>query len=410
MYIVLSNSSDLPIYEQIKEQVKTQILSGELSENEMLPSLRQLAKDLKISVLTTTRAYNELEEEGFITSRQGKGFFVMPRGSDLLREQLIKDVETNLNNAILSAQRASMTDDELVQLLKLLLRYQMNNNVYLKLENVKKSFANFELDNVSFSLPKGYIMGLIGSNGAGKTTTIKLILNMLDIENGNIEVLGKDYKENEKEIKQNIGVVFDSNFFVDTWTIKETEQALSVFYHEWNNEKFRLILKRFGLPLSKKINELSRGMQMKLMLACAFSHNAKLLILDEPTSGLDPATRNEFLEILQEFIQDGEKSVLFSTHITTDLERITDYITYLENGRVIYTGDMDGLMQKYYLIKGEPAKLTNELKKDILGIRSTTIGFEGLVETKLAHKYKGYILDVPTIDDIIICMSKEGKG
>lgn len=121
MYIVLSNSSDLPIYEQIKEQVKTQILSGELSENEMLPSLRQLAKDLKISVLTTTRAYNELEEEGFITSRQGKGFFVMPRGSDLLSEQLIKDVETNLNNAILSAQRASMTDDELVQLLKLLL-------------------------------------------------------------------------------------------------------------------------------------------------------------------------------------------------------------------------------------------------------------------------------------------------
>lgn len=121
MYIVLSNSSDLPIYEQIKEQVKTQILSGELSENEMLPSLRQLAKDLKISVLTTTRAYNELEEEGFITSRQGKGFFVMPRGSDLLREQLIKDVETNLNNAILSAQRASMIDDELVQLLKLLL-------------------------------------------------------------------------------------------------------------------------------------------------------------------------------------------------------------------------------------------------------------------------------------------------
>ena len=121
LYIVLSNSSDLPIYEQIKEHVKTQILSGELSENEMLPSLRQLAKDLKISVLTTTRAYNELEEEGFITSRQGKGFFVMPRGSDLLREQLIKDVETNLHNAILSAQRASMTDDELVQLLKLLL-------------------------------------------------------------------------------------------------------------------------------------------------------------------------------------------------------------------------------------------------------------------------------------------------
>lgn len=283
------------------------------------------------------------------------------------------------------------------------------NEIYLKLENVRKSFTNFTLDNVSFTLPKGYIMGLIGSNGAGKTTTVKLILNMLDRENGNIEVLGTDYIENEREIKQNVGVVFDSNFYVDTWTIKETEQALSIFYNEWDNQTFRLMLIKFGLSLSTKIKDLSRGMQMKLMLACAFSHNAQLLILDEPTSGLDPATRNEFLEILQEFIQDGEKSVLFSTHITTDLERIADYITYLENGRVIYTGDMDEFMQKYFLIKGEPASLTNELKKDILGMRLTSMGFEGLVDAKVANKYKEYILDVPTIDDIVIFMSKEEK-
>lgn len=278
----------------------------------------------------------------------------------------------------------------------------------LEIHSVKKSFSNFILNDISFSLPKGFIMGLIGSNGAGKTTTIKLILNMLEKEHGKIEIFGRDNVKNEKEVKQHIGVVFDSNFFVDTWTVKETEKAISVFYDEWSHKIFREMLEKFGLTDNIKIGELSRGMQIKLMLACAFSHNAKLLILDEPTSGLDAATRNEFLEILQDYIKDGERSVLFSTHITTDLEQVADYITYLERGKLIYTGSMEELLQKYVIIKGAPNQMTDDLKKHILGIRQTNIGFEGLVDTETARKYKDkYILDIPTIDEIIIHINKE---
>lgn len=279
---------------------------------------------------------------------------------------------------------------------------------YLDIHSVKKSFSNFTLNDISFSLPKGFIMGLIGSNGAGKTTTIKLILNMLDKEYGKIEIFGRDNVKNEKEVKQHIGVVFDSNFFVDTWTVKETEKAISIFYDEWNHKIYREMLEKFGLTDNIKIGEFSRGMQIKLMLACAFSHNAKLLILDEPTSGLDAATRNEFLEILQDYIKDGERSVLFSTHITTDLEQVADYVTYIEHGKLIYTGSMEELLHKYVIIKGAPNALTDDLKKHILGIRQTNIGFEGLVNVEIARKYKDkYILDIPTIDEIMIHINKE---
>lgn len=280
---------------------------------------------------------------------------------------------------------------------------------YLELRNVTKTFTNFSLENVSFSLPKGFIMGLIGSNGAGKTTTINLILNMLEKEDGQIKIFGQDHLKNERQIKQVIGVVFDSNFFVDTWTVRETEKAISTFYEEWNHNTYQELIKKFDLPINGKVGELSRGMQMKLMLACAFSHNAKLLILDEPTSGLDPATRNEFLEILQDYIKDGDRSVLFSTHITTDLERIADYITYLEHGKLLYTGSMDGLLEKYFIIKGAPDELTDDLKKHLMGLQQTAIGFEGLISADKAKEYKGYVLDTPTIDDIIIHISKEAR-
>lgn len=283
----------------------------------------------------------------------------------------------------------------------------MNN--YLELYNVKKTFSSFSLENISFSLPKGFIMGLIGSNGAGKTTTINLILNILEKEQGKIKIFEQDHLGNEKQIKQGIGVVFDRNFFVDTWTIDETEKAISIFYDEWNHNTYQKIIRKLGLPTNRRVGELSRGMQMKLMLACAFSHNAKLLILDEPTSGLDPATRNEFLEILQDYIKDGERSVLFSTHITTDLERIADYITYLEHGKLYYSGTLEGLLGKYFIIKGTLNQLTNLPKKDIIGLQQTAIGFEGLISADRANKYTDFVLDSPTIDDIIIHISKEEK-
>lgn len=280
------------------------------------------------------------------------------------------------------------------------------NNKLLELKGVSKSFPGFVLNNISFELPKGYIMGLIGPNGAGKTTTIQLILNMLEKDNGEILVFGNDNVKNENLIKQDVGVVFDSVTYVDSWTIKDTEKAVSIFYKDWKHEIFKEMITRFDLPSNKKVNELSRGMQMKLMLACAFSHNAKLLILDEPTSGLDSVTRNELLEILQDYIRDGERSVLFSTHITTDLERIADYITFINQGKLFFTGSMEDLLGSYRLIKGRTQDLTKSIEKDIMGLRKTDIGFEGLISTKEAAQYKNCVIDTATIDDIVINVSK----
>jgi len=278
----------------------------------------------------------------------------------------------------------------------------------LELKGVRKSFPGFVLNDISFSLPMGYIMGLVGPNGAGKTTTIQLILNMLEKDAGEILVFGSDNVKNENLIKQDVGIVFDSIFYVDSWTVKDTENAVSIFYNDWKHDVFKEMVARFDLPSNKKVSELSRGMQMKLMLACAFSHNAKLLILDEPTSGLDPVTRDELLEILQDYIRDGEKSVLFSTHITTDLERVADYITFINHGELYYTGSMEDLLGNYRLIKGRPQDLTASLEKNIMGLRKTDIGFEGLINTKEAMQYKNCVIDTATIDDIIINVSKRG--
>ena len=279
----------------------------------------------------------------------------------------------------------------------------------LELKNVCKSFRDFTLNNISFTLPQGYIMGLVGPNGAGKTTTIQLILNMLEKDTGEILVFGKDNVVCEKEIKQDIGTVFDNIFYVDSWTVKDTEKAVSIYYNNWRHDIFTDMLKRFDLPKNKKIGEFSRGMQMKLMLACAFSHNAKLLILDEPTSGLDPVTRDEFLEILQDYIKDGERSVLFSTHITSDLEQVADYITLVNQGNMIFTGSMEDLLDSYRLIKGKLRDLTVELEKSIIGLRKTDMGFDGLISTKAAAQYKNYIIDNVKIDDVIVRIGKGGR-
>ena len=280
---------------------------------------------------------------------------------------------------------------------------------YLEVKSLNKGFPGFKLSNISLSLPKGYIMGLVGPNGAGKTTTIQLILNMLEKDSGEILVFGKDNIKHENSIKQNIGVVFDSIFYVDSWTVKDTERAISIFYENWKHDIFCDMTRRFDLPHEKKVRELSRGMQMKLMLACAFSHDAKLLILDEPTSGLDPVARDEFLEILQEYIKDGERSVLFSTHITPDLERIADYITLINQGSIIYTGSMEDMLSSYRTIKGRPCDLSPELEAVIQGLRKTDMGFDGLIDSEVAAQYKDCVVDAATIDNIVVGISKGAK-
>ena len=283
------------------------------------------------------------------------------------------------------------------------------NNV-LDIKELCKDFKGFSLKDVTFSLPEGCIMGFVGKNGAGKTTTIRLILNMLARKSGSVRVFGLDNITDEQKIKQDVGVVFDDIFFVGTWKISEVEKAIKGFYSRWSTERFKKYLRRFDLPEDKKIKELSRGMKMKLMLAVALSHEAKLLILDEPTSGLDPVARDELLGILGEYITDEKKSIMFSTHITSDLERIADYITLIDNGMIFYTGTKDGLIESFKIVKGGPEDLTDTLRKKIIGFSSNRTGFSGLILAQEAKQMPGkMVTEAATIDEILVHISKEDE-
>lgn len=217
--------------------------------------------------------------------------------------------------------------------------------------------SGFTLDDVTFDLPSGYIMGLVGPNGAGKSTLIKLILNMTTRDAGRIEVLGLDAMADEERAKEQLGVVLDSSYFIEYMTVDAVERTSSPMYPLWDHNLFDAYLRRFGLGRNKKIKDLSRGMQMKLMLAVALSHDAKLLILDEPTSGLDVLSRDELMDILSDYVADGGHSVIFSTHITADLERCADFLAYITNGMLYYSGPKDEFEDAFRLVKGGPDEL-----------------------------------------------------
>ena len=278
---------------------------------------------------------------------------------------------------------------------------------YLEVKNLSKSFDHFQLRNITFSLPKGYIMGLIGPNGSGKTTTIKLILNMLERSSGEIKIMGLDNIADEQKAKAELGVVFDTNYFSDDWKVTEVEKSISVFYPNWNSERFAEMLRKFHIVPAKKVRELSKGMQMKLMLACAFSYDAKLLILDEPTSGLDPVSRDELLQILSEYIEDGEHSVLFSTHITGDLERAADYITYISYGELFFSGIKDEFVDMFRIIKGGRNELSADLQAKAIGVRIFPTGFEALVKTEDIGAFPALDIEPAAIDEIVVFTSRK---
>lgn len=276
----------------------------------------------------------------------------------------------------------------------------------LKVDSLTKSYSDFELNNISFELPAGYVMGLIGPNGSGKTTTIKSILNMIGCDKGSISLFGQDHIREELKIKKNIGVVFDSSYFVDEWNMTDVERAYKLFYLNWDSPQYWRLLKKFNILKDKKVKQLSKGMQMKLMLACALSYDAKLLILDEPTSGLDPVSRNELLDILAEYIEDGLHSVLFSTHITSDLEKIADYITYLHLGNLVFTGEKETFVDGYRIVTGDKSLLTSDLEASLIGTRMFSTGFEGLIETKNLFCTHGLHCTPASIDDIVVFMGR----
>jgi ABC-2 type transport system ATP-binding protein len=281
----------------------------------------------------------------------------------------------------------------------------MNNAI--EIQGLCKSYKEFSLNNISFSLPMGFIMGFVGQNGAGKTTTIKLILNMVNRDSGEIKIFGLDNVKDEQKIKQDVAVVFDDTYFVDSWKVREVERALKGFYSNWSSKLFNQYLNDFHLPINKMVKELSRGMKMKLMLAVAMSHEAKLLILDEPTSGLDPVARDELLEILGKYIADGQKSILFSTHITSDLEKIADYITIIEHGNIFYSGTKDDLMESFCVVRGGPHDLTDSLKEKTIGLTTNIAGFAGLLPTsELKNLAPEIVAETPSIDEILVSISK----
>jgi len=273
----------------------------------------------------------------------------------------------------------------------------------LEVDNLRKEYRDFNL-NVSFSLERGYLMGFIGPNGAGKSTTIKLIMNLLKKDSGAIKVFGLDNVKNEIEIKQRIGFVYDQNYYYDELTVEEMKGIISRFYADWDDELYRDYLKIFDLDPRKKIKELSKGMQMKFSLIMALSHHAELIIMDEPTSGLDPIVRRELLQILSEILQDENKGILLSTHITSDLDKIADYITFINQGRIVESTTRDFLLENYGVVRGKKELLRQTDKGLLIGVKENEFGFEALVKDKArAREIFGdkIIIDKPTLEDIM---------
>lgn len=279
----------------------------------------------------------------------------------------------------------------------------------IELKNVRKTFKGFSINDISFSVKKGFVTGFIGGNGVGKSTTIKLILNLLQPDSGEISIFGLNYKNHEKEIKQRIGFVFDHNVFYEQITLADMRKIIKPAYKNWDDAVFYHYVDLFELPLKKTLKTFSKGMMMKASLAFALSHHAELIIMDEPTSGLDPIFRRELLDILHDLMQDAEKTIFFSTHITTDLDRIADYITFIHNGQHIFTKEHYKIEEDYAIVKGDKDLLDRDTEQEFIGIRKSKHGFEALTTNKqrTANTFGNtVILEKPTLEDIMLYTKK----
>ena len=279
----------------------------------------------------------------------------------------------------------------------------------VELQNVSKAFKGFELKDLSISVKKGFVTGFIGGNGVGKSTTIKLIMNLLQPDSGEVSLFGMNYRKNEKEIKQRIGFVFDHNVFYEQITLADMKKIIKPAYNNWDDNLFNHYVNLFELPLKKSIKTFSKGMMMKASLTFALSHHAELIIMDEPTSGLDPIFRRELLDILHDIMQDGEKTIFFSTHITTDLDRIADYITFIHNGQHVFTKEHYKIEEDFAIVKGETNLLDRDTEQEFVGIRKSRHGFEALTTNKQQTENlfgDTVIFEKPTLEDIMLYTKK----
>jgi ABC-2 type transport system ATP-binding protein len=284
----------------------------------------------------------------------------------------------------------------------------------LEIKKLRKEYPEFILDDIDWKVPKGYVMGLIGPNGAGKTTTIKLTMNLIGSDGGQVKVFGLDNIQNENQIKNKIGYVGEEQFFYDHKSAAWTGEFVSHFYDKWDGEKYQSLLEQFDIPPKKRIKKFSRGMKVKLSLAIALSHNPELIMLDEPTSGLDPIIRREVIDFLKTFTEDNEKTVILSSHITDDISRIADYITYMINGKIVMTETKDELLSNWKKIHFTPESLDKSVIDKLESVDSHMFGSSGLtknypsIHDALAPGLASGDIKVESVglDDILIALVK----
>lgn len=284
----------------------------------------------------------------------------------------------------------------------------MTGSDAIRIDGLTKKYKSFMLDQVSFRVPKGAIMGFVGENGAGKTTTIKAILDLIHIDGGEISVLGSSQKKLSKDVKEQIGVVFDGSNLHDNMNIKNINRIMKHIYRNWDEEAYANYMKKFLLPDRKAIKEFSRGMKMKLSIAIALSHHSKLLILDEATSGLDPMVRDEILDIFLDFIQDEEHSILLSSHIISDIEKIADYVTFIHQGKIVFSENKDDLIYKHGVIHCKKEELAGIDKSFIVGIRENSFGADVMIRNKesFQRRYHQYHMERTSIEELMLFISR----
>ncbi|MBD7945832.1 ABC transporter ATP-binding protein [Psychrobacillus sp. Sa2BUA9] len=270
--------------------------------------------------------------------------------------------------------------------------------------NVTKRFKDFTVKNIDLQVKQGFVTGFIGANGAGKSTSIKMMMNLLRPDVGEIKLFGLDYKKHEKAIKERIGFVYDGNVFFEGLNMKDIKRIVAPAYKHWDDKVFYQYIEKFELPLNKAIKTFSKGMQMKASLAIALSHHAELIIMDEPTAGLDPIFRRELLDLLQELMVDGNRTIFFSTHITTDLDRIADYIAFMQSGELVFNQSIHDVAENYAIVKGRLDLLDRDTEKAFIHVHRATTGFEALTDnTKAVSNIFGdsVAIDHASLEDIM---------
>jgi ABC-2 type transport system ATP-binding protein len=280
----------------------------------------------------------------------------------------------------------------------------------LHVEGLTKRYESFLLDQVSFSLDPGYIMGFIGRNGAGKTTTLKCLMDLVKPDVGEVRVLGQDLRAHELAVKQRIGFALGDLPFYPRTPVNRLVSVYRRFYDGWRQAEYERYARLFDLDGAKRVEQLSAGMRVKLSLALALSHDAELLILDEPTSGLDPVSRDELLDVFRAVIEDGRRSILFSTHITSDLDKCADYITYIAAGRIVASATRDDFLGKWRIVKGTKDQLTDSVRAVLVGYKAHDFGFTGLVRAGDAAQLAGLATEAATIEDVMVFHERSDHG